>query len=333
LLIDAHSKNGITVIYNGRNPDKDGEPDDRTTPNYWLDFDGGWFEVGLKQCGCNKDITLENITGVFKTANKSRRQGILDELNKTYSINGESKKLYEIFELETCQKRAHFFAQTYVESLSNLSGAFNGESLNYSIKALVSGYPFASFLKDKYKKEAYKIGRGPYTYYIDVKVIDKKTKKEVIVKKVVNIPASQKADQKAIANIAYDDANRSKNYKLGNTQVGDGWKFRGRGLLQITGRANYTNSQKIIDEKLLSSEVNLSNGLDTFTAKEAVFAGLADWYEKKCYIQAELGIKPEHVDNVTRKINKATKSYNDRKNAFKTTKKVFELDKCQTIKK
>jgi len=45
LIIDAHSKNGITVIYNGRNPDKDGEPDDRTTPNYWLDFDGKWFEI------------------------------------------------------------------------------------------------------------------------------------------------------------------------------------------------------------------------------------------------------------------------------------------------
>jgi len=47
-----------------------------------------------------------------------------------------------------------------------------------------------------------------------------------------------------IANRVYNDAYRK--YKMGNTEEGDGWRFRGRGLKQLTGRENYTNFGKSV---------------------------------------------------------------------------------------
>ena len=42
-----------------------------------------------------------------------------------------------------------------------------------------------------------------------------------------------------IANTVYADKNRGPRYKLGNIHPGDGWKFRGGGPGQITGRNNH----------------------------------------------------------------------------------------------
>ncbi|WP_201289820.1 LysM peptidoglycan-binding domain-containing protein, partial [Tenacibaculum maritimum] len=58
LLVDAHSPNNIKVAYNGTNPDKNGELDQRSTPNYWLDMDGNWFEL-KKGCDCGESLNLK----------------------------------------------------------------------------------------------------------------------------------------------------------------------------------------------------------------------------------------------------------------------------------
>ncbi|RZJ85175.1 MAG: glycoside hydrolase family 19 protein [Massilia sp.] len=48
---------------------------------------------------------------------------------------------------------------------------------------------------------------------------------------------------KALANVVY--ANKNGN---GDEASGDGWTYRGRGLLQLTGRANYLAAEAAIDQ-------------------------------------------------------------------------------------
>lgn len=260
---------------------------------------------------CSADFTLTQIKSIWPNAkNTEWLKDITNELNKEYVVNkdGGTKKLYEIFGLDTCLQRAHFFAQAYVESSEDLSGAFYGENLNYSVSALRSGYPFSVFKNNKkYFDYADEIGRKSE--------IDSKTKKNKLI---------HPANQEEIANVAYDDANRGEKFKLGNIQKGDGWKFRGRGLMQITGRSNYKSIQEIIDKKLPNSNIDLSLGKSTFTAKEAVFAGLGDWILKKADKIAPDGTTPDIVNSITSKINKSTQSYDDRRKAFLRTKEIFK---------
>lgn len=49
-----------------------------------------------------------------------------------------------------------------------------------------------------------------------------------------------------IANYVYMDKNRSKAGALGNTEPNDGWAMRGKGLKQVTGRANHTAFGKTV---------------------------------------------------------------------------------------
>ena len=63
--------------------------------------------------------------------------------------------------------------------------------------------------------------------------------------------------EQAIGNFIYDDANRSPSGKLGNVNPGDGFRYRGRGPLQITGRANYTRFFKAVGMPVDSDPVFL----------------------------------------------------------------------------
>ncbi len=114
----------------------------------------------------------------------------------------------------------------------------------------------------------------------------------------------QKANQEMIANIAY--ANRMGN---GDIESGDGWKYRGAGCLQITGKDNFTEVQKRC-VKYAGTEANPD------TLEGFILFGMAFWMRFDIYKQADTG----NVDKVTEVINKYTHSYDKRKEHFEKLK-------------
>lgn len=57
--------------------------------------------------------------------------------------------------------------------------------------------------------------------------------------KTPGLAAQHARKPETIANHVYDDRNPNRTNKLGNTRDGDGWRFRGGGLKQLTGGFNY----------------------------------------------------------------------------------------------
>lgn len=108
----------------------------------------------------------------------------------------------------------------FLSQISHESGKLTTlvESLNYSVSGLQSFVRWGRMTPD----DARRYGRAP----------------------------GQKANQEQIANIVYGGDWGRKN--LGNLYPGDGWKYRGRGLKQLTGRDNYNRCGKAIGEDFIA---------------------------------------------------------------------------------
>ena len=126
-----------------------------------------------------------------------------------------------------------------------------------------------------------------------------------------------KANQEAIANIAY--ANKLGNGNADSDGDGDmdadddGYKYRGAGCLQITGKANFAEVQKRC-VKYAGKE------MDPDTLEGFIVFGMSYWVWQDLYKIADGGRWAVVVDNITKKINLHTDSYAERRKHFDSIK-------------
>ena len=119
------------------------------------------------------------------------------------------------------------------------------------------------------------------------------------------------ANQEMIANIAY--ANRLGN---GDADSGDGFKYRGAGCLQITGKSNFEEVQKRCVRYA-------GREMDPDTLEGFVVFGMAYWIQHDLYRLADNGNSDSVVDSITAKINYHTHSYANRVAHFKKIKDII----------
>lgn len=103
---------------------------------------------------------------------------------------------------------------------------------------------------------------------------------------------------------------------LGNTQPGDGAKFCGRGLIQVTGRTNYRAASQALfgDERLLFSPEILEK--PEWAAKSAVWF----WTTRNLNALADA----DRFADLTKKINGGTNGLEDRKSRYRLALSVIK---------
>ena len=100
---------------------------------------------------------------------------------------------------------------------------------------------------------------------------------------------------------------------LGNTQRGDGVRFRGRGLLQVTGRANYAACGKALSLDLLTQPELLEQAVNACRS-----AGWF-WQTRGLNVLADAGDQVK----VTRRINGGTNGLVERLALFAVAQRVL----------
>ncbi len=108
-----------------------------------------------------------------------------------------------------------------------------------------------------------------------------------------------------IANLVY--ANRMGN---GPESSGDGYKYRGRGYIQLTGKVNYQAFDKVVEEDIV-------NQPELVATKYPLLSAAWYWNSRSLNTVADGGTTELEIARVTKRVNGGANGLTDRIAKFK----------------
>ncbi|MBS7362571.1 MAG: DUF4280 domain-containing protein [Paludibacteraceae bacterium] len=263
-------------------------------------------ESGCKCPNCDKDITLEDLKKICVDKNG---KCLIKDTSRTSAILPYLNKYRKLAHISTCTRKAHFVAQVCSETKFYMFE----ENFTYSSDALKD---IKQFKTEEGKKKANLWG-------YNAAEVSKDPGKKVV----------SKENQENIANWRYAKLNGN-----GDFQSGDGYKYRGRGLIHLTGKDNYKNRSKECNIRFLTNGetqtdwVNNPNEVAN-NYRDVVLSALCYWSVCNINQYAE-----KATDVCGRKISQVINNNadawdnineNNRKTYFLKAVDVFKVNECK----
>lgn len=271
-------------------------------------------EAICKCPNCNKDITLDEIKSICSKKDKNGvEKCFLDQkqLSNIEALLPYLNKYRGIAHINTCMRKAHFIAQVFAETKFY---KFEENDFTFSSKYLIDNA--SNFQTPEGKKKAKEWG-------YDAELAAKDPSKRQI----------SKENQINIANWRY--MNMAKN---GNFESGDGYRFRGRGMIHLTHRGNYKEKSDYCNKIFLTNgetKTDWENHPEEVAnnLRDVVLSALCFW--RRGFLNQYADYSTEECGRMlTKKINNNADAWNyDKSNTrepcFIKAAKIFKVDDCQ----
>lgn len=220
------------------------------------------------------NVTNSELTSIFDKGKTESLKQVETSVNLTGSTFGINSK----------KSLAHFLSQAGTEVGGFSKGFDIEENLNYSVDGLTGTF-----------------GK----YFFNGTAVAGKLDANLYGRITIKNKVTQSANQEAIGNQAY--GNRMGN---GDFASGDGYKYRGRGMFQLTGKSNYAAFNTFLNEAGVDIVAQPQLILSTeYAIKSAM------WFYKTAVVD-KLTIESATVEQVTKKVNGGKNGLSERETIY-----------------